>query len=85
MKQYIVFTKVKGVNYVYPNLVSARSWEIAVEIVLETRTKHKVVAVSNEGYVYSENSSVDFQMFDAVKRVIREELKLGEFVKADPE
>ena len=83
MRTYIVFTKVKSSNNpnIYPNLVEARTWESAVEHVLEIRDKHEVIGVSNKGYIF-ETSTVDFQMFDAVKSVTRAVVTLGDYVKA---
>ena len=84
MTTYIIFTKVKSSNSpnIYPNLVEAHNWESAVGHVLEIRDKHEVIGVSSQGYIFSEYSSVDFQMFDAVKSVTRAVWTLGDFVKA---
>ena len=86
MRTFIVFTQVTNTNNnnIYPNLVEAETFSDAVDKVLKGRSHHEAIALSGRGYVYAESHGVDFQMFDAVTKLIPPGgWTLGEYVEAD--
>ena len=67
MKQYIIFTTLGRGPNVYPNMVEARSLDAAIELVINLRTGHQVVAFSNKS---GSTSAAAMESYTAITKAI---------------